>query len=125
VQLNAKSAPAKGSHYAIVVSAGKKKVSATGISGEKLTGGGVALKVDVGAGLNITGQVAAETGGTAPMGKNGKPMVWIPKMLGSSIGPHWAESDSAEAAAAKTSGHVRTDTVQKMQEHQDQPASGR
>src|SRR5947209_5192645 len=31
VQLNSKSAPTKGSHYAIIVSAGKKKVSATGV----------------------------------------------------------------------------------------------
>ena len=62
VQLSSKSA-VKGSHYAIVLSAGKKKVSAGAVPAEKLAGGGVALKVDVADGLNITGQVAAESNG--------------------------------------------------------------
>ena len=55
VQFNANSAAVKGNHYAIVVSAGKKKVTAGAVPGEKFAGGGVAMKVDVGAGLNITG----------------------------------------------------------------------
>src|ERR1044072_6805070 len=64
VQLSSTSPAATANHYSVVVGAGKKKVSASAVPGEKLTGGGVALKVDVGAGLNITGQVAAErTGG--------------------------------------------------------------
>src|SRR5436190_23308858 len=69
VQFNAKNAPAKGSKYAIVVSAGQKKVTANGVAAEKFSAGGVAMKVDVGNGLNITGQVAAE--GVGPMSKNG------------------------------------------------------
>ena len=44
----------------MVVSAGKKKVIATGVSGEKFHGGGVAMRVNVGPGLKITGQVANE-----------------------------------------------------------------
>src|SRR3977135_1086450 len=47
VQLNSKSAP-KGTKYAVVVSAGKKKVTANAIDAEKLAGGGVAMKIDVG-----------------------------------------------------------------------------
>jgi hypothetical protein len=63
VQFNSAGGGMKGSHYAIVVSAGTKKVTAAAVPGEKFAGGGVALKVVVGAGLNITGQVAPETNG--------------------------------------------------------------
>ncbi|MDP9097693.1 MAG: carboxypeptidase-like regulatory domain-containing protein, partial [Verrucomicrobiota bacterium] len=52
VQLNSKSVATKGAHYAIVVSAGMKKVTADAVPGEKFAGGGVALKVEVGPGLN-------------------------------------------------------------------------
>jgi hypothetical protein len=114
VQLNSKSAP-KGSKYAVVVSAGKKKVSANAVGSEKLAAGGVAMKIDVGAGLNITGQVAAEDKDSAPMGPNGKPMVWIPKQLGSNIAAHWADADSAEAKAAKTAGSISTKSIQDRQ----------
>jgi hypothetical protein len=116
VQFNCKSAP-KGSKYAMVVSAGKKKVTANAVEAEKLAGGGVAMKIDVGAGLNITGQVAAEEKNSAPLGKNGKPMVWIPKKLGSNMAAHWAESDSAEAKEAMTSG---TMSSRNLQDRQDQ-----
>ena len=94
VQFNSNSSAVKGNQYAIVVSAGTKKVAANAVSGEKLAGGGVAMKVDVGPGLNITGQVAAELK-TAM--KNGKKMVWIPPQLGSNLPGHWAEEGSAEA----------------------------
>ena len=114
VQFTSASAP-KGSHYTFVVSAGTKKVAANAIAGEKLAGGGVAMKIDVGAGLNITGQVAAEDKSSAPMGRNGKPMVWIPKQLGSNIAAHWAESDSAEAKAAQTAGSYSTKNIQDKQ----------
>ena len=63
VQFNATSGGMKGNHYAIVVAAGTKKVTADAVPGEKFSGGGVALRVVVGAGLNITGQVAPETDG--------------------------------------------------------------
>jgi hypothetical protein len=60
------------------------------------------MKIDVGSATSITGQVAAEDKSSAPMGKNGKPMVWISKKVGSNIAAHWAESDSAEAKEAQT-----------------------
>ena len=113
VQLNSKSAP-KGAKYAVVVSAGKKKVTANAIDAEKLAGGGVAMKIDVGAGLNITGQVADEKS-SAPMGHNGKPMVWIAKKTGSNIAPHWAASDSAEAKEAMAAGNMSRQDLQNRQ----------
>jgi hypothetical protein len=115
VQFNSKSAP-KGSHYALVVSAGKKKVAANAVAAEKLAAGGVAMRIDVGAGLNITGQVAAEDKNSAPMGKNGKPMVWIGKKLGSNIAAHWADSDSAEAKEAMAAGSYSTKSIQDKQD---------
>jgi hypothetical protein len=114
LQFVSKSAP-KGSHYTIVVSAGKKKVVANAIGAEKLGAGGVAMKIDVGAGLNITGQVAADDKNSAPMGKDGKPMVWIPKLIGSNIAAHWAEADSAEAKQAKTQSSMSTKDIQDKQ----------
>lgn len=117
VQINSKSA-AKGTYYAIVVSAGKKKVSASAVPAEKLSGGGVALKVDVGPGLNITGQVAAQNG---PVSKSGKKMVWIPHQLGSNIAGHWVEEGSAEAIAAKHAGILSAEDVSRMQERMSNP----
>jgi len=118
VQFNSTSAELKGKQYAIVVSAGSKKVSAN-VAGDKFAGGGVAMKVDVGAGLNITGQVAAQSG---PMSKDSKKkMVWIPKQLGSNVPGHWAEADSAEAIAAKNAGIISTQDVSRMQEKMSNP----
>jgi|GEM_PF-1360539 len=56
VQFTAKNSSVKG-QYSIVVAAGKKKVVADAVAGEKFLGGGVAMRVEVGAGLNIIGQV--------------------------------------------------------------------
>jgi hypothetical protein len=114
VQFTSNSAELKGKQYALVVSAGTKKVSAN-VAGEKFAGGGVAMKVDVGAGLNITGQVATQTGPTSKDGK--KKMVWIPKVIGSNVAGHWVEEDSAEAAAARNSGILTNSDVNRMQEH--------
>jgi hypothetical protein len=102
VQFISTNAP-KGARYTLVLSAGTKKVAANAVAAEKLAGAGVAMKIDVSAGLNITGQVAAEDKNSAPMGRNGKPMVWIAKHTGSNLAGHWAESDSAEAKEALTS----------------------
>jgi hypothetical protein len=57
VQFSAKNPSMKGGQYSIIVAAGKKKVVANAVAGEKFLGGGVAMKVEVGTGLNIIGQV--------------------------------------------------------------------
>ena len=97
VQFNSNSAAVKGHNYSVVVSAGKKKVQNSAVSGEKFTGGGVAMKVDVGSNLNITGQVA-ETAKVASQKKK----VWIPPMLGSNRPGHWVEEGSAEEIESRT-----------------------
>jgi len=119
VQFVSNSAEMKGKTFAVVVSAGTKKVSSGGVAGEKFAKGGVAMKLDVGPGVNISGQVAAETSSNAS--KNGKRMVWIPPQLGSHQPGHWAEEDSAEAKAAKSSGSLSSDTVRNMQDRGRSP----
>ena len=60
VQFTSQSAP-KGSRYTLVVAAGNKKVAANSIAAEKLAGGGVAMKIAVGAGLQVmTAMMAAD-----------------------------------------------------------------
>ncbi|MFN2622367.1 MAG: T9SS type A sorting domain-containing protein [Chthoniobacterales bacterium] len=59
VQLSSKNSALKGGEYSIIVAAGKKKVVANSVAGERFLGGGVAMKVDVGAGLGIFGCVSA------------------------------------------------------------------
>jgi hypothetical protein len=122
VQFNSKSAP-KGSQYALVVSAGKKKVTASAVSAEKFAAGGVAMKIEVGAGLNVTGQVAEQksNANNAPMGKNGKQMVWIPKKVGSNLAAHWAESDSAEAKEVLSSTSMSRQDLQNRQNQSISP----
>jgi hypothetical protein len=71
--------------------------------------------VDVGNLLNIVGQVTADSGDGPPLGSNGKPMVWIPKLLGSNKPAHWADSDSAEAKQAMTAGNLSTKNIQDRQ----------
>src|SRR4051812_359203 len=58
VQFSAKNPSLKGGQYSIIVAAGKKKVVANSVAGEKFLGGGVAMKVEVGTDLNIIGQVS-------------------------------------------------------------------
>lgn len=118
VQFVSNSAAMKGNNYSIVVSAGKKKVSAGPVLGEKFAKGGVAVKVDVGAGLNITGQIVTAQSGPV---KDGKKMVWIPPQLGSHQPGHWVEEDSAEAKAAKSSGTLSSDAVRSMQDRGSSP----
>jgi hypothetical protein len=118
VQFSSKDAP-KGSHYTLALVAGTKKMSASAITAEKLAAGGVAMKIEVGAGGTIQGQVAAETGETR-IGKNGQLMVWIPKRIGSNIPAHWAESDSAEAKEVMTSSSY---SLKNMQNKQNQGVS--
>ncbi len=117
VQFNSPNGGIQG-NYAIVVSAGTKKVSAAGVAGAKFAKGGVALKVDVGANLNIAGQVAAEAAGAS---KNGKKMVWLPPMAGSHMPGHYVEEDSAEYMEAKTAGRLSNQDVSNMQSRSQSP----
>jgi hypothetical protein len=118
VQFHSASPAVKGNQYALVISAGKKKVSAEAIAGDKLNAGGVAMKIDVAAGLKITGQVAASANVKIDE-KTKKKLVYIPQRIGSNIPGRWVPADSPEAIAAQNSGEIRREDVRKWQDHGD------
>ncbi len=108
VQFNTKKS-LKGDNYFLVVSAGKKKVVANAVSGDKFSKGGVAMKVDVGSAMMVTGQVSdaeiaatAQSGGQKADGRktkmiNGKKYVWVEGEMGSNLGGRWVDADSPAA----------------------------
>jgi hypothetical protein len=99
VRLNTNSAGVRNNQYLLVVAAGKKKVIAADVPGEKFITGGVAMKVEVGSRSQITGQIANEQA-TADQGVskyrviNGKRYTWVATELGSNRGGHWVEEGS-------------------------------
>gem|GEM_PF-1053462 len=117
VQFNAKSAAVKGQQYLLVVSAGKTKVIAADVPGEKFMAGGVAMKVDVGPGLNIKGQVAVEQavaqGGSKYRVIDGKRYFWVSSELGSNRGGRWVDE------SLPTTGNViglNSEAIRKIQD---------
>lgn len=113
VQLNSTSS--KGGPYAVVVSAGKKKVAAESVPAAKFAGGGVAMKLQVDKPMSVTGQVSlagqtasASNQGTHPDGVafmekghkvkyvNGKKFVWSQNELGSNLGGRWVDANSPQ-----------------------------
>ena len=118
VQFNTKNAAAKNNLYLLVVSAGKKKVIAGAVPGEKFAGGGVAMRVDVGPSLKITGQVAQEDamagqGASGYRVIDGKRYVWMTTHVGSNLGGRWVEEGLAPAANIL---NVRIDNVRNIQD---------
>lgn len=101
--------------YALVISAGMKKVVANSVSGAQFAGGGVAMRISVGGGLNISGNVISATN---PDG-SAKIMVWVPQMLGSNMPAHWAEKGSADEMTSRTRGIIHRYSLVKMQDHND------
>jgi hypothetical protein len=118
VQFNTRSAAVKGNQYLLVVSAGKKKVIAAAVPGETFNGGGAAMKVQVGPGSNITGQVVndqavARVDGLKFRVIDGKRFVWVTEELGSNRGGHWAEEGLPPAQNVVA---WRTADIQKRQD---------
>jgi hypothetical protein len=102
VQFNSKSGAAKGNQYLLVISSGKKKVIADAVAGEKFTAGGVAMRLEVGPGLNIAGQVANEQavsleGNPKVKVINGRRYFWVTAETGSNLGGRWVEEGLAKA----------------------------
>lgn len=112
VQFNAKRNDVGGNNYALIVSAGRKKVVADAVAGEKFAGGGVAMRIEVAGGGNIVGQVASDL---RTMTKDGRLLVWIPRQIDSNLPGHWAEADSAEAKFAQTRPSYSIKNIQDKQ----------
>jgi hypothetical protein len=108
VQFNSRSSELKDNQYVLVVSAGRKKVKATDVSGDKFTNGGVAMKVKVGRELRITGQVAQQRM------VDGKRYVWVAATTGSNLGGHWAAEGQADARPVV---RLRSSFMQRMQDY--------
>jgi hypothetical protein len=100
VQFNTRSAGVKGNEYLLVVSAGQKKVIADAVAGETLARGGAAMKIQVGAGLQISGQVLndeaiTKAGGPKYRTIDGKRYVWVGERLGTNLSGRWVEASVA------------------------------
>jgi len=123
VQLNTNSAAVKNNQYLLVLAAGKKKVIAAAVPGERFITGGVAMKIDVGSRLQITGQIANEQA-TADQGVSkyrvidGKRYAWVTAELGSSRGGHWVEEGSSPM------GNVTVWTFDELQKRMDRGGEG-
>ncbi len=106
VQFTSKNgAEMKGKQYAVVVSAGKNKVRAD-VAGEKFGAGGIAMKVEMGQKMKITGSVANTqvAGGKNVKYINGKKYVWVAGETGSNLGGRWVEADSVPQQNVSSSG---------------------
>ena len=79
-------------------------------------GPGAAVKVNVGPGLKITGQVADEqimAGGSNYRVVGGQRFVWVTADLGSNIGGRWVEEG---LAPARNITRLKADSVEKIQD---------
>ena len=111
LEFRAKNSPElKTKAVSIMVKGAKKSGSLENVKGEQLVAG-AALKLEVAAGSNLSGQISS-----------GPKMVWIPPMLGSNRPGRWVEADSAEAKASATRGDMSRSSIQKMQESASNPA---
>jgi hypothetical protein len=137
VQFNSKSAAVKGHYYFLAISAGNRKVIADAVAGELLTHGGAAMRVDVGPGLKITGQIVKEVASSANRISNyrmidGRRYAWLATHTGSHLGGRWVD---ASLPSVSNLNVVRMEDFRKAQDHAGEgsmlgrgtffPASGR
>jgi hypothetical protein len=119
VQFSSSSGAVNGNRYFLAISAGSKKVIASAVAGDLLTGRGAAMRVDVGPGLNITGQVVKEDGSLVSSTSkyrmiDGRPYIWIANSLGSNIQGRWVDATVAPATRVTT---YRTEDIRRFQDH--------
>ena len=81
-----------GTSYSIRIDGAKRAVTQSALTGDRLLSG-VDLRIEVGAGAKVRGQVAA---GAL------KRMVWVPKEPGSNIPGYWAEEGTVAASRSST-----------------------
>jgi len=118
VQFNSTTAAVKGQEYGLVISAGKKKVIAGSVAGEKFLGGGVAMRIEVGSGLRITGLIGSALNVRVDP-KTGERLVWLRPQIGTHMPGRWVRADSPEIVPAFNSGEMRLEDVIKWQDHGD------
>lgn len=119
VQFNSRTTAVSGQHYFLAISAGRKKVIADAVAGELLAGRGAAMRVDVGRGLRITGQVVREDASVVRADSryrliDGRPYIWLATELGSNLGGRWVD---ATLAPTSNINSISRDFVVKAQDH--------
>jgi hypothetical protein len=111
-----------GQHYLLVVSAGTKKVIADDVAAEKFNGGGVAMRITVGSGSKITGQIAPDQLASTALQKSrvvdGKRYVWVNAHTGTNLAGHWEEESLAATRV------VTTMSMEKIRKIQDASFEG-
>lgn len=120
VQFNSKDS-LKGGPFAAILSAGKKKVVASSVPAAKFSKGGVAMRVELDKGMNVTGLVApAGVATVAAQGQNngrfkyvnGHKYIWVTGGTGTNLGGRFVDASLAEANGVQQNG---TDLLQSMQ----------
>ena len=123
VQFHSKNGFLKGNKYLLVIAAGRKKVIADAVLGEKIDGAGVAMRLSVEGGQQITGQMAVDQVVASPGSSkvkviDGKRYVWVKARTGSHLGDHWEEEGLAAAR------NVATMSIEKLRQIQDRSFEG-
>ena len=129
-----KAAALKGSELSIDIGGGKRAMRATAVPGEKLAGGGVAMKVEVARASRLSGQVASALRGnsvaTATKDSrrnvktmNGRTYVWVPGGIETRIGGKWIEESDAPMSSSNGKAGLG-DAIRGMQEGRGTPFSG-
>lgn len=103
--------------YAMIVSAGKKKVTADSVAGSQFGGGGVAMRLEVGRGLNISGQVAPVgtvmvSGNRKVKIVNGRRYIWVEGETGTNL-RGWVEEGVAKGRNIQ---RMSRDTIRQIQD---------
>lgn len=115
VQFRSGQAASGDARYALVVSAGRKKVSALGIAAERFGGGGVAVKINAPAGSRLVGQVAGGLG----LRVDASNLVWVPQEVGSHLPGHWALAGSTQTVPMHNSTRWGIESLRRIQDHGD------
>ena len=124
VEFNTNDRAVRGAEFAILVSAGKRKITADSVSGDKFIAGGVAMKVALASKTAITGYVINTVLPATAQGKvriiHGRRYFWISE-TGSIASGRWAEEGSAQAASTY---HVEVSDSRYLQNLQDRGGQG-
>ena len=103
----------KGGQFSLRVRAGKQRVDASGVAGEKFVAGGVGMRLQVKEAAKMSGDVtsglfAAERSTSASGAKekvvNGKRYIWVRPETGSNMGGRWVPEEEANAPSKVNRG---------------------
>ena len=103
----------KNQSFAIDIDGTKSRGRAAGFPGRYIAAG-LAIEVETVSGMPVSGLI------TPGSSRNTRKMIWLPQQIGSNLPGGWAEEGSSQAVAAFNWGHIRIESIRKMQDHGDQ-----